>query len=395
VAGGRLIAETLRLQAGAVTDRLGHTWHTAAPEGLQSLIDYERCPLWLYRKICDLGLEDAVPAGLLDSLQRQSRVLSARNLLVDAQAVEIHRWLAQREIPHIFLKGIALRASAPLLPYGDARATNDVDVLVPPDRAMAVWEALQESGYRPVRGTRHPAHHVSALWNEARVAVEIHTSIAPKVDALDMWERTSTHAHWVSWNGERVPVPSPTDMLWHTVVHAMRGGMSSWRLRYFQDAAVVLAASCDVEWEEIERRLGGGAPADRDRAFRWLASAAALAGVTLTALRSAAGVRPCNFPVLLGWRHWVATHFNEHPRVFRVLLEGASHVEAGLLMPDVADLSAFRKFRRMGTAFAGQLAYRSWCALGPRSIAGWTTTSAPRTGPMPESVPPPSAHPPP
>jgi len=357
----RVLVETLRSRPRIPEQSLAAAWRTLRPAPLLGLIQLERCALWLYRRIRVLNLEPAVPPELLAPLRDQATQLAARNLLVDAQALELSRWLKARGTPHIFLKGIALRASAAQLPYADARSTNDVDVLVPEEQAQPVWEAMQREGYTVVRdpSDNRTVHHLFPLWNANKIAVEIHTSISPTIAAQDIWERTRAHAHEASWQAVSVPVPSPTDLLWHSVSHAMRDGALAWHLRYFQDPAVILASGVPIEWDEVERRIAAGVPAQRERAARWLGTASWLADVPLPA-SMAALAPPCDLLGLLAWRHWVLSHTTGRPRVQKTLLEEASRAEGKLLVRSLEELDPARRPRRVGSAIAGQAAYGLW-----------------------------------
>ncbi len=366
----RVLVETLRLRPRIPSESLDRAWRPLLPAPLIALIQLERCALWLYRRIRALGIEPAIPSDLLSTIRDRATQLAARNLLVDTQALELNRWLAARGTPHVFLKGIALRASAAQLPYADARSTTDVDVLIPEAQAQEVWEAMQREGYTVVRdpsGNR-TVHHLFPLWNANRISVEIHTSISPPVAARDMWERTTAHAHTVSWQGQSVPVPSPTDLLWHSVSHALRDGALAWHLRYFQDPTVILASGVPIEWDEVKRRLAVGGPAERERAERWLGTAAWLADVPLPA-ELGAKTPACDLVGLLAWRHWVLSHTARRPRVQKTLLEEGARAEGRLLVRSLDELDPARRTRRVGSAIAGQAAYGLWRvarALGGR-----------------------------
>jgi len=362
-----VLLETLRPQPRLPTEVLQRAWNALPPGPMLQLIQMERCTLWLYRRIRALGLEPAMPAELLSALREQATQQAARNLLIDAQALELSQWLAARSTPHVFLKGIALRASAPDLPYADARSTTDVDVLLPAERAQEAWEALQREGFAPVRdptGNR-TVHHLFPLWSANRVSVEIHTTISPPVAAQDMWERTYRNARSVSWQGQTVTVPSPTDLLWQSVSHAVRDGAPAWFLRYFQDPAIILASGVPIEWDEVERRLGVGTSAEGDRAARWLATAADLAGVRLPG--RLASVAPCALKTLLSWRFWTITHLGNLTHGKETLLDVATRIEAQLPLLNLEELSLDRKLRHFVAVMMAQAGFRFWRGL--RSVA--------------------------
>jgi len=360
VGAARVLVETLRPRLRIPPESLADAWRTLRPAPLLGLIQLERCSLWLYRRIRALGLEPAIPPELLSPLRERAAQHAALNLLIDGQALELHRWLVARRTPHVFLKGIALRASAPNLPYADARSTSDVDVLLPVERARDAWEALQREGFAPIRdptGNRI-VHHLFPLWNANRVSVEIHTTVSPPVDARDMWERTFANARSVAWQGEMVPVPCATDLLWQSVSHAVRDGAPAWFLRYLQDPAIILASGVPIDWDEVERRLGVGTSPERDRAARWLATAADLAGVPLPG--RLASVAPCALKTLLSWRYWTITHLGNLTHGKETLLDVATRIEAQLPPLNLEGLSLDRKVRHFVAVMVAQAGYRFW-----------------------------------
>ena len=366
----RVLVETLRPTPRIPQESLAAAWRSVDPSPLLGLIQLERCALWLYRRIRALGLEAAIPPELLAPLRDQATQLAALNILVDAQALELHRWLKARGTPHVFLKGVALRALASQLPYADARTTTDVDVLLPEEQARVVWDAMQREGYTVVRDPSgfRTRHHLFPLWNASRIVVEIHTSISPWIPAQDMWERTSANSREVTWQGASLPVPSLTDLLWQAVSHAMGDRSLSWHLRYFQDPVVILASGQPIEWDEIAKRLSSGGPSEPERATRWLGTAARLADVPLPA-GPLMDTTPCDLTGLLAWRHWVIGHTGGSPRLRQTLLEEAARAESRLLARSLEDVDPAKRPRRVGSAIAGQAAYGLWRvarALGSR-----------------------------
>jgi Uncharacterised nucleotidyltransferase len=187
-------------------------------------------------------------------------------------------------VPHVLLKGAARRFASDLFPYAGARATHDVDVLVPAARAQEAWDQLRRAGYEPAtpNGRGHWEHfHLPALWDGQRVAVELHTSTSRAVAQAEAWRRATTGARPLERAGVRADVPAPTELLWHGLTHALRHRADAFRLRFLLDGAAMLATPVAFDWREIERRLGTAEIARPRAALAWLEAAAALAGRTL------------------------------------------------------------------------------------------------------------------
>jgi hypothetical protein len=355
-----VLIRTLRPSATGSEALLRAAWRDVPPNDIGRLIRSERCGMWLYRRLHDLHLEDAPRDPLVPTLAREARVVAAKNLLVETEAHSVSLWLRAHGHQHVFLKGVARRAVSDL-PYGDARATHDVDVLVEPVGAEQIWRQLQASGYAPV----YPdlpidpgSHHLPPLWTQSRVAVEIHRSIGRDSPAAEAWRRTYSTAREVEWNGLKLIVPSATELLWQSIIHAARDGVHAWRLRYFQDAAVVIAADGRIDWAEIQRRLTAAEAGDPERARRWLESAAWLAEKKLPGNDALAEV---SLPRLLRWRYLVLERFSDHPRMMDKLLDEATRAEARFpLTPTVTGSSPVKKVRRRAAALGARLAYVAW-----------------------------------
>ena len=282
---GELLVETLALsraeRTGGDPTQLAANWATIAPRGLERLVTFEGCALWLWRRLRELGAAAAPPAAFRDWLAREARGRAARNLLVDAQTDAVVGRLGAAGLPHVLLKGAARRFSSDLFPYAGARATHDVDVLVPAARAREAWELLRRAGYEPTArdGDTHREHfHLPPLWDAQRVAVELHTSTSRAVPPDEAWRRATTGARTVERSGVRADVPAPTELLWHGLTHALRHRADAFRLRFLLDGAAILATPVPFDWGDIESRLGSGEVARPRTALVWLAAAAALAG---------------------------------------------------------------------------------------------------------------------
>jgi len=329
-----LLLGTLRLRDGLPPAQLRGRWASAATSGLRRLVESEGCALWLHRRLHQIAARDVLESDFGFWLGRRARDEAARNLLVDAQVGAVLHDLAFEEIPHVLLKGAARRASVDLFPFADARATRDVDVLLPASRAWEAWHALRRRGYeiasRPDR-IKQDHFHLPALWDRCRVAVEIHTSTSMAVPSEEAWRRINGGAREVVWDGVQTRVPAATELLWHGLSHSLDQRPDAFRLRLLLDGAAVLAGSAAVAWPALLARLDGPEVGDRASAVAWLRAAAWLAGAQAPA-EVTAGPGPIAGDLERAWR-WrcaVLRPFPPHARVAKLLTSEGTRRELGL-----------------------------------------------------------------
>ncbi|HEU5262495.1 MAG TPA: nucleotidyltransferase family protein [Gemmatimonadales bacterium] len=358
--------ETLRFRGGLDQEALTAAWTTLPTRGLglARLVEVEGCALWLERRLRQLG-RDLPETEFRAWLARRARRTTARNLLVDEQVAKLVRLLRAAGIPHVLLKGAARRAAAALYPLAEARATNDVDVLVPAAQAQAAWDGLRASGYelavRP-RGI-HPGHfHLPPLWDRSRVAVELHTSTSPTVPSEVAWHRANADPREVEHYGMPVRVPSATELLWHGLTHSLGNGSNGFRLRFLMDGAVIWASGADLDWPEIRRRLESSEITDGTSAAAWLYAAAWLAG-TAPSLPSTAQ-EPCfDLRHALRWRFAVLRFVRPGTLLVSLVVgEGTrSQLGLGLTAPPRHTRIGRRTLRRL-VAASVRVAYLIWRA---------------------------------
>lgn len=284
-----LLLDTLHLGRYRDAERLRAAWKTVDTKGLARLIHFEGCALWLRRRLAAINAMESADRRVSVWLEHRSREMAARNMLVDAQTDRVVRLLSDAAVPFVLIKGAARRVLAESLPYADARAINDVDILLDAESAQHAWEHLRGAGYelarRPDKRSAVTAaghFHLETLWDRSRVAVELHTSTSRTVAAGEAWKRAMSAARYVERAGVLVPVQScPTELLWHAVAHALDHGRKGFRLHFLLDATVILAAGMPVDWGEIARRLETSEVGSRYYALQWLGAAATFAGASL------------------------------------------------------------------------------------------------------------------
>jgi hypothetical protein len=357
-----VLLDTIRL--GREPDPAGvrAAWSRLETAGLSGLVRREGCALWLYRRLKDAGAENAPQSPFGVWLAKHARDLTARNLLVDVEVTRLAQWLTRHRFPHVWLKGAARRVGAVRYPFADARATHDVDLLVPQDRAGKVWEELQRTGYQTA-GThdRTPEHHfhLPPLLGADRVAVELHLATSKHESPAEAWRRATSTGMKIARDGLTYLIPSATELLWHSVTHGLIHGTAAFRLRYFQDASVILASGEPIDWELIARRLGSPEVPSQALAVTWLGAAARLAGHALPSELPHAV--PFDTARALHWRLNVHRRWAHHPRMVEKLIEEGTRAEVGWpIMPGVAGTSPAIQLRRRLAAVAARATYRVW-----------------------------------
>jgi hypothetical protein len=375
-----LLLDTLRLHRNADSTSLRERWATLNPAGLATLVEYEGCVLWLHRRLLELRLLDAVPTPFARWLSTRAHFLAARNLLVDAQRDDLVEVLNELHVPHVLLKGGARRLVADRYPYADARSTTDVDVLLPADTALPTWRRLRTAGFELAAAspTMYDGHlHLPPLRNGRAVAVELHTSTSKYVPAPLAWARVAGTAQAATCAGGPTQIPGATELLWHAITHPPLPDPVAFRMRFFQDAAVVCGAAAEVDWGEIAMRLTSDELPQRAVARRWLGTAARLAALP----DEASPLRPLPAPDLskvLSWRLGVCRLtdngrrgsprpvWGRHPlsRVRRLLIDEAARLEFRLPVIPLHGAGALRRAGRRAAAGAARLCYEGWRLLG-------------------------------
>jgi hypothetical protein len=366
-----LLYQTVRIRGGWDAARLKEAWLRTDTSGLRELVSHEQVTIWLYRRLRELGVGDELPPAFWTWLIRRARVETANGLLVEAEAIRIAELLHAGGIPAIFLKGIARRLLADRYPYIDARATVDVDVLLPVEHASSVWADLKKSGYKvAVDPTKTPVdeavrrqlrlHHLVPLAGANRVAVEIHTSTSARIEPADAWRRQMFESRVISRDRLELRVPSLTELFWLTLTHAVHDGLRAYCLRYLLDAAVLMASHEPIYWDVIAERLEANEIPSRDALLRWLQAAADLAGISLPARL---GPMPRPFPMLrlLEWRLIAFRRAGDRPRLLEKLLEEGLRAEVGMPMQELVkgkDLALHARRRTASVVARG--AYYGW-----------------------------------
>jgi hypothetical protein len=189
---------------------------------------------------------DAEVAGRLKGLYRRSW---SHNQLIFKRAAEAIALLHEAGIVTLITKG----ASLAVLAYGDvgARPMDDVDVLVPIERAQDAIAVLSGAGWSP-------AHEDPLAWTEVHHSLDFAGGESGHVDLhwFALWQPASDEQLWKSavpleLSGVETRAPCPADQLLLACVHG-----TPWSplppFRWIADAVTVIrSAEAALDWERL------------------------------------------------------------------------------------------------------------------------------------------------
>jgi hypothetical protein len=207
------------------------TWHR--------VLGFDGCVVQFDRALSKAGLALEAPAELRRLLRDATNTAVQRALLVHAQLAELGACCAARGIRVMALKGAA-RLLAGELP--GARSIADIDLLVAPRDASTLHALLQrELGY--IADGKEYAHHLAGLVRPGSLGIEIHHRLTETPLQLDdmIWTDAQPAPGAVG-----VDLPSPTNLLLHTLEHAARvNSAARYRLRDVLDVATLDSPAFD------------------------------------------------------------------------------------------------------------------------------------------------------
>jgi hypothetical protein len=363
VRDARLLIDTLRLVPPADAGALEVAWTRADASAIVRLATFEGATLWLQRRLKALGITLAGEAG--EILAATARRAVAHALRTESEAFATLAILDAAGIVAIPLKGAAMRRIAARIPYADARAPNDVDILVRSEESRRAWDALVANGYAPPK-EHGPAegHHLPALVGALGVGVEIHLTTSAAVAPADAWRRATRDGAVADFNGITRPIPGDTELFWHSTAHAVANaeehGREGARLRYWLDAAALLAAHASIDWERIRERLATRECTDPAFVRAWIGTASELAGQSLPAGALGDRLGPAlDVERMLSWRLEVFDRYPPEHRWAERLIEEGARGEAQLPHePAHRTSSAFGRIRHTLAARAARVWWR-------------------------------------
>lgn len=197
-----------------------------------------------------------VSPELLGRIEEISLEAAARNTLLLAEAAQIGKKLDEHNIMHVFIKGVALLATA----YDriSSRSMSDLDLWVRPSDIDRVRRLLLDEGFNDTEGDhqtpdggslrdfRRPSDHEDVpLVSPDGTVLDVHRFI-PDVEPIGPFDLDEVfgRASQIAVPGGAVRVPSRADTMAHICVHVMQHHLGGRTLvtRHLLDVAALLAA---------------------------------------------------------------------------------------------------------------------------------------------------------
>jgi hypothetical protein len=189
----------------------------------------------------------AVPAA---EFARRAQAISRKNLLLAGETCRLQKLLGTAEIPSVALKGVALAQLA----YGSLKVkhTHDIDLLIPPDRAVAAMALLERDGYalsfpaeqlddRQRRAVVRYSREVALIHPGHGVFTELQWRVADNPELLKEVHASSPTQDVVVADGLSVRTLARDDLFAYLCVH---GAHHAWsRLKWLADLNALMAAT--------------------------------------------------------------------------------------------------------------------------------------------------------
>ncbi|MBV9156486.1 MAG: nucleotidyltransferase family protein [Acidobacteriaceae bacterium] len=214
------IVQCLAASSGHTTEDLRHDIHDSRLdwEAIIQTANAEMVLPALCARIQDLGLTPDLPADISEFFLGVQELNRERNQQIISETIRIARLLNEIGIEPVVLKGAAYLLAGV---YKDlsARFIGDLDLLLPASMLTKAVEVLANDGY--VAGEVNFGHHYFPLRRQQEVWVELHHSLGGGTSrsilpAPEMLKNSISR----DFDGARLRVPSPNDLVIHHVLHA-------------------------------------------------------------------------------------------------------------------------------------------------------------------------------
>jgi len=228
------------LHGAPTTDRQRARAYSVPVERWERILGLDGCAVQFSRALHRAGVSAELPLRLRRLLRDATASALLQGVRVHAQMTEVAALCADVGLPVMALKGAA-RLLAGELPGG--RSIADIDLLAAPRDAARLHELLQSRLGYAAEGNAYP-HHLAGLTRAGSSGIEVHVRLTPTALPLDteIWNG----ARQVLLDGHPVELPSATNLLLHTLEHAVRVNWSArYRLRDVLDVAALYCADVD------------------------------------------------------------------------------------------------------------------------------------------------------
>lgn len=213
----------------------------------------------LYDCLKTNGLKSFVPPHLWQKMQDDFRSSAIRNLQIKGQLINLSKKFKPAEIPFIALKGSHLAFT--LYKHPALRYMRDIDILVPPEKAVEAFRIAQKMGYVSYSELNKYDYSFSILhhlpeMNKDGIVLEIHGDILLNTDKhyFDnklLWNNSQPF----NLDNNEILVLDPVDLLIHLCVHISYSDIFAIDLRHYYDIFTVLTCYQDFEWDDLVNRV--------------------------------------------------------------------------------------------------------------------------------------------
>jgi hypothetical protein len=206
----------------------------------------------LYKNLSSLGMEDP----LIDRFRGSHKKAWYKNqVLLHHMSILLHL-LEDKGIRTMILKGAPLT----LLYYPDygLRPMEDIDVMVPVEKALEASNLLIEWGWKPRFPSREMKHEIYFSCRHAH-GFEDDTGKFIDLHWHALYECSYSHADDSYWDaavlvkiddGLTTLTLCPADLLLHTIVHGIRWNPQPL-LRWVADVMMIINSGKEIDWERF------------------------------------------------------------------------------------------------------------------------------------------------
>ena len=248
-----LISTARPITVNSIAALTGQDW-----KFLQSMSKQHRLGPMAYERCKTLSLLETLPQDVREEWAGAYRRSAFRYLSFLKVLNRIAIILNDEDIPFAALKGAWLSQFAFTDPA--LRPLRDLDILVPPEKALRVYSILESNGFHRLDGYQMPLadaitskKHLPGLrCADTNILVEVHTRIVDVVsdvhDAKTLYDVPGLLADRVLRGG--ASYLSPTAMLLHLIVHAVYDHQLNNGPLTFADVAVLMN-SAEIDWPKF------------------------------------------------------------------------------------------------------------------------------------------------
>ena len=242
----------------------GEEWAT-----LMDMVGQHRLGPYMYWRLTRELVDRTVPQSVHAQLESDFQGSVYRSLNLQRELLQLDRIVVSAGFPYIALKGAYLALTC--YPHAAMRPMRDLDVLLPKDQALDVFNLLLDHGYQQYENFQgspdaclHERKDLPGLISPfSNVLIELH-------HRLSMSGQQGGHQEWQSadeglWSrrifcklsGSSIPFLSATDLLLHLCVHAVYDHVFDNGPLTISDLSFLIGKQ-DIDWQLFWRLAADG-----------------------------------------------------------------------------------------------------------------------------------------